>query len=1318
MRPEELDRRAHQEWLGYLQPSGLVVSATALVAAQAFPQKNIIPEQQKLLELVGENDPASLDDFPRFTREFLGWEAGDLAGGPSGPELPEILERALPEYGETLRPSYAVPDPENPDSWLLLVRIEPRILDLDKAAEGEAERRWNASPQLRFERLLRENAIPIGILSNAREIRLVYAPRGESTGFLTFPVSAMCEVAGRPIVSAIQMLLSADRVFPGPVETARRLPAILRLSRKYQNEVSTRLAGQVQAALYELLGGFQAANAATKGDLLRDVLKEAPQEVYGGLLGTLLRLVFILYAEDRGLLSSDPVYQEHYSVGRLFERLRDDQGRYADTMDSRYGAWAQLLTLFRLIHDGATHGGLRLPPRHGRLFNPDTWDFLEGRPWEDVLDRGKRLDPPRVPDGVVYRVLENLLMLDGERISYRALDVEQIGSVYEAMMGFELQIATRPSVAVRPDHVVVDLTRLLEAKPADRLKRLDEEAGCKLSGKAADGVKAADSVEALIAALHKRISPFTPQPIAKGGLLLQPTDERRRSGSHYTPRSLTEPIVRTTLEPILKGLGENPRPEQILALKVCDPAMGSGAFLVEACRFLGDALVASWQAHAALPRIPLDEDPVLHARRLVAARCLYGVDKNRFAVDLAKLSLWLATLAKDHAFTFLDHALCHGDSLVGLTREQVASFHWQPEKQIPLIRDSLKGTLELATDKRAALHALGDEGDAGPKARLHHEATRALRDIRLCGDLVIAAFFGKEKDKDREVLRTLYADQLLAVLEGRAGAEKLAEIVAPLYDGSKPVPPFHWEIEFPEVFSRDTPGFDAFVGNPPFLGGTRVSTVLGMSYFSYLTTSFPPASHLCDLVAYFFRQAFFLLRHRGAFGLVATNTVAQGDTRNGGLTPICLAGGTVYSARRRVRWPGKAAVVVSQVHVIKGQYEYPRILDGRSVQRISAYLFHEGGDQNPVRLRGRNALFSAGSKIYGQGFLFDDADPEASPISEMRSLLESEPRYATRILPYIGGEEVNGSPTQTPHRYVIFLSDLKFETDLDAWPALAAIVRSKVKPERDRLGSNPNNIPLKKRWWAYQAHRPELYNAIRGLDRVLANCQVGPHLAFAFQPSARVFAHTLNVFALPSTSAFAVLQARPHEGWARFFSSSMKDDMRYTPSDCFETFPFPEDWQTNARIEEAGRAYYDFRAALMVRNDEGLTKTYNRFHDPEERNLDILKLRDLHNAMDRVVLGAYLWTDLQPKCEFLLDYEDHDSEGDDDAKPRKRRKPWRYRWPDDVRDEVLARLLALNAVRAKEEALAGVAASGTGAAATTQATKKAKGGKSTGSLLD
>jgi hypothetical protein len=175
---------------------------------------------------------------------------------------------------------------------------------------------------------------------------------------------------------------------------------------------------------------------------------------------------------------------------------------------------------------------------------------------------------------------------------------------------------------------------------------------------------------------------------------------------------------------------------------------------------------------------------------------------------------------------------------------------------------------------------------------------------------------------------------------------------------------------------------------------------------------------------------------------------------------------------------------------------------------------------------------------------------------------------------------------------------------------------------------------------------------------------------------------------LDRDAAFGILQSRSHEIWTRFFASSLEDRLRYTPSDCFETFPFPEDWESDTRLEEIGREYYDYRAELMVRNDEGLTTTYNRFHDPGETSPGILRLRELHAAMDRAVLDAYGWTKVPTDCEFIPDFTEEDDDGNEIP------KNIRYRWPDEVRDDVLARLLALNAERYQAEVNAGLHAKG------------------------
>ena len=943
----------HKEWLGQIQPVGLVVSPYVLARYDvAIDRRLSVERQARLKELIADEETGRVDDFLALTRNLLGWPEGLLVGAPGGPALPDSLTIALPEHEDHLSPTFAIPEPDAVDAWLALISIVAAGTDLDKAPPPDHKHDgWRASPHARLERLLRETRVPVGLLFNGMSLRLVYAPHGESSGHLTFQFAHLAETLGRPMVGALIALLDVGRVTDLQDEP-HRLPALLRRSRESQNEVSTKLAGQVMEALWDLVRGFQRANDDAKGELLAEALR-AEHEVYGGLLSTLMRLVFVLYAEDRGLMPKGDVYQKHYAVSGLFNRLREDQARYPDTMDARYGAWAQLLALFRLIHDGGGHGDLHFPARHGRLFDPDAYPFLEGRPFGSHRSMGELVNPPRVSDGVVFRVLQNLLMLDGERLSYRALDVEQIGSVYEAMMGFALQQAGAPSIAVSPKHVVVNLRDLLEQKPKDRAAWLQREAELKLTGDAL--AKATTEAEAL-AAMGKRVSRYTPHPLPPGAMFLQPTEERRRSGSHYTPRSLTAPIVSTTFRPIFERLGDQATPEQILDLKVCDPAMGSGAFLVEACRLLAERLVKAWETHKQTPKVPDDEDVITYARRLVAERCLYGVDKNIFAVDLAKLSLWLTTLAREHPFTFLDHALRHGDSLVGLSREQIACFNWETTKQMPLLRTLIDERVAEAQALRERIQSLATSDDVPEKARLLRDANDALHDVRQIGDLVVSAFFERDKPKDRQTLRAAYAGQVERWLMERDSGT----VAVP--DFSPAVVTFHWEIEFPEVFTRSNGGFDAFVGNPPFAGKNTISESQGAGYLQWLLQLHEESHGNADLVAHFYRRAFNLLRNGGAFGLIATNTIAQGDTRSTGLRWIRLHDGTIFAARKRIKWPGEAAVVVSVVHVNKGPLAGPFDLDGRSVDRITAFLFHTGSDEDPRPLAGeRGQELSIGS---------------------------------------------------------------------------------------------------------------------------------------------------------------------------------------------------------------------------------------------------------------------------------------------------------------------------------------------------------------------
>ena len=736
------------EWIGNVQPIGLVLAATVLARHGLNPAEQTRADSEAVRALLsGDDDGPALVDPWAFFSQVLGWRSAQVAGAHGGSALPAELSVRVEESSTELIPHWAVTDPEK--GWQILVRVEgPGV---EPEARGALEG-WEATPHQQMERLLRETGVPTGLLLTDGELRLIQAPRGETSGWLKFPLRSLGEVGGRPMLGGLKLILSSFRLHNDAPD--RRLPALLQASRDAQAEVSTRLAGQVLGALHELLRGLHSADRAR----IEALAASRPEHLYEGLLTVLLRLVFLLYAEDRDLIPSRTdgearaIYDQGYGVRSLYARLLDDAVLYPDTMDERRGAWSRLLALFRLVHSGDPTGWIR--GRGGKLFHPEAFPFLQGQ--------DTPTDPPApatVSDGSILRILNLLLSLDGERLSYRTLDVEQIGSVYEAVMGFTIETRPGPALAIRAGKndrtpVFIDVAALAAKKGAERAKFLKEEADRHaLNDKMAKALTAATNVPGVIAALlpivDERGSPGG-HVAPPGTPLLQPTDERRRTGSHYTPRSLTEPIVKHALEPAFARLGSDARPEEVLDLKVCDPAMGSGAFLVEACRALGERLVQAWTRWPETrPTIPADEDEHLHARRLVAQRCLYGVDKNPRAVDLARLSLWLATLARDHEFTFLDHALKCGDSLVGLTTEQIAATHWDTSKPPTFVGKLVSDHLKEAEEGRARIRGHDDQATEAELRPLLKAVDAKLEVARLIGDGVVASFFHAVKPKDR-----------------------------------------------------------------------------------------------------------------------------------------------------------------------------------------------------------------------------------------------------------------------------------------------------------------------------------------------------------------------------------------------------------------------------------------------------------------------------------------------------------------------------------------------------------------------------------------
>ena len=1303
------------DWLGYLQPNGLVVVPAVLTRLGLWPEPQGPADTAKVAAALA--GLATGDVFALF-RDVLGWTPDRVAGAPGGPPLPDTLVRSLRDGETLLAPSWAV-QAAGGGGHQLLVRIEAPDLVLDRRGTLDG---WEATAHQRFERLLRETGITAGVLIGAGEtgrgddpiepvLRLLVAPRGEMAGWLSWPLAKLATVAGRGMLAGLKLLLDSHALFTGA--PSHRLTTLLAESRAAQAAVSTRLAGQVLASLHELLRGLDAAAP----DRMRALAAADPHHVYEGLLTVLLRLIFIAYAEDRQLMPSDGgggaamLYEQGYALGGLHARLADDRALHPDTMDERRGAWGRLLALFRLVERGAD--GF-MQARGGTLFSEAAFPFLLGRTAPD--------DPAvvlPVGDGCIARVLDGLLTLDGERVAYHALSVEQIGSVYETVMGFTVERADAPMLPIRAGKgnrvpVWVDLAALAATPAADRARWLKDRTGrgqfpAAVGRALRQAATPADLEAALAQIVDLRAAPRG-AAVAEGTPILQPTDERRRTGSHYTPRSLTEPIVRHALAPAFARIGADAVPADVLDLKVCDPAAGSGAFLVEACRQLGTRLVAAWERWPAQrPTIPADEDDLLHAKRLVAQHCLRGVDRNPLALDLAKLSLWLETLASRHEFTFLDHVLRAGDSLVGLPNPKIMAVTWgKTSGQHGIVEAFVREGLKAAADLDRLMRAEAEIAPYSIQAGRHREATNAKYRAHLVADGILESFFAGRTVREREA--GLARAQELIMAPGPDGWARLEALRTRLRGSPIGITSFHWELEYNDVFARPNPGFDAIVGNPPFAGKNMIASGHALAYPDWLKILHPGAHGNADLSAHFFRRAYGLLRAGGAMGLIATNTIRQGDTRETGLARIVEAGGIIYRAVSRQRWDGEAAVVVAQVFVMKPGGSTPApppVLDDRPVRRISAYLVEGDLDGSPMTLRENAGKSFIGSFLLGMGFTFDDvnaAKGKATPLTEMTRLIESDPRNGRIIKPFLGGEELNNSPTHSHHRYTIdffdrplgrttnetrwsSLSDedrrrqkqygvVAFDYPSEVaedWPELLDIVRTKVKPERDPQTRDA----LRLRWWKFAEKRPGLYGAIAGLPLVLAiNCGATPHLAIAVVGSSSIFSHTAAVFAFSTYAAFATLQSRVHEVWARAFASTLEDRLRYTPSDCFETFPLPPGHADAPALEAAGAAYHDHRAALMIARDQGMTRTYNRFHARADDAADIAELRRRHRAIDDAVLRAYGWDDLADQAApvFLdeANEDDHQYQG-------------RLFWPAAYRDRLLARLLRLNGERAMAE---------------------------------
>jgi hypothetical protein len=1394
--------RHHNEWLSLVDVSGPFLSLPVLLRVFPHGLDGHDPDTFRAFRRAYDewrNNQEGLRPDPAVHHLWVRFVLCNILGFPrdllhNGPSISAWINASLPQYGETLRPDLVIQRSGQPPR--ILIHVFPLTQGLNKPLAGQ---RWVASPETRMAELLRGSGVALGLVTNGERWSLVHAINGQTATFASWDAALWLE---EPVtLRAFRSLLSVDRTF-GVAEN-ETLNALFAQSVDYQQEVTEQLGEQVLRAIEVLVRTFDRVDRDLHRALLTAI---APEIIYEAAVTVMMRLVVLFYAEERELIPGghQPFYESYYAASTLRAQLRasaDELGE--EVLERRYDAWSRLLATCRAIFGGVQHEDMKLPAYGGRLFDPNRYAFLEGRAsgtnWRDVSAQ-----PLPVDNRTVLHLLEALQMLkqripgagvaEARRLSFKTLDIEQIGHVYEGLLDHTVRRAEEPVlsfVGAGRQHAELPLSALeasrastaqqksatlsqlkldfeLDVLPADSPATITllEEA----TGRSASAIKSVlqaqpdrrELEQLLIAceynqALFERTRPFIRLLrrdsfdriviILPGSNYVTRSSQRRSGGQYYTPRSITEPVVRHALEPLVyEGVARGKSCDQwqlipaedILALTICDIAVGSGAFLVQACRYLADRLCEACAAREArssaeeglntlFAATDLEERRAL-ARRLIADRCLYGVDKDPLAVEMAKLSLWLITLRHDRPFTFLDHAIRCGDSLLGMPRIErfVRPFRNEPHYQRHLFQLASDVSLKAALESRYKLRKVVavDIRGAEQKQQLEQQATDALRIVRLGADLLTAVHFIKEKKRWKKQLDAWLPGYISLLSPGNSANSRAREYspaeTTQHYEDLRVEAlalleyrqPFHWPFEFPEVFFKNPEsfahylnavasgkgwsreelkqyGFSAIIGNPPFQGGQKITGALGLAYRDYLVEELAEGKRgSADLCAYFFLRAGELVRTEGIIGLVATNTIAQGDTREVGLEKLVERGFSIHRAISSQPWPGESSLEVAQIWLRDASWNGECMLDEKPVGVITPFLSPSGAfSGTPYRLKNNEAKSFIGSYVLGMGFVLS---PE-----EATALIERDPRNREVLFPYLNGEDLNSRPDQSPTRWVI---------NFHNWPLERAatyaepfhIVLEKVKPEREKITFSKN---ARQKWWQFERRRPELYRAIQGNQQVLIRARIANQHAPAFVPAGWVYNEKAVIFA---KSSFLLLQSIIHEVWARAYSSTLKSDLQYTPSDCFETFPFPASLVGSTSmqrspdprspipdpLEAIGETYHEHRRQVMLGRHEGLTKTYNRFHNQAEHSQDIVELRRLHVEMDQAVAVAYGWDELD------LGHSFHET-----------KQGLRYTISESARRTILDRLLALNHQRYADEVALGLHDDGA---------KRAKGGKGRG----
>ncbi|RPA66882.1 restriction endonuclease [Cyclobacteriaceae bacterium YHN15] len=1127
------------------------------------------------------------------------------------------------------------------------------------------------------------------LVTNGKHLRLLRdATRLVRLTYLEFDLEKMMEEELFADFAVLYRILHSSRM---PKDKGEGETSIMEYyhqeSLAYGTRIREKLSEAVESSIKRLGNGFL---KHPDNHELRAMVQSGEltgKQYYLYLLRLIYRFLFLLVTEDRGLVYPEnrdanltklrKIYYDFYSM----DRVRRLALRRIFVEGNKHDLWENIKITFRLFEAAKYGEKLGIKPLGSGIFHPSALGALS----ESLLKNEDLLF-------VIHRLC---YFMDEERkqlvkVNFGDLDVEEFGSVYQGLLEFEpvfSELETSPSFGF-------------------------------VAG-----------------------------------------TERSSSGSHYTPEELVRPLIQHSLEYIIQGCLEKPeeriklivpnapkptlQEQALLAIKVCDISCGSGHILLSAARRIGTELA----------KVRTGEDQptptaMRQAVRDVIRECIYGVDKNPLAVELCKVALWLEAHNPGEPLNFLDHKIKCGDAIVGLAHKEELergiadeAFKALPgdDKTIAIgfrkrnseerkQKDQL--TMDYSTDVNEAFSKAIEQfqlfknlpertpEEIEAKQIKFMELNKGTNYARLksLADMQVAQFFIPKTADQKSytctdaTYRKYLREKTIPIGMPPAKAEALAQ--------EKGF--FHYFLEFPEVFQEG--GFDCILGNPPFLGGQKISGNFGFEYLEFLKFYFDINSSP-DLVTFFFRRIFEILKGEGFQSLITTNSISQGKTREAGLQKILDLGGVINFSIKSCPWPGLAAVSISMVSIHKGKWEKHFILNNKRVNYISSFLDEDSKNFSPLVLFSNRDKSFQGSILVGKGFILDQ--------EEANRMIANSSNSKDVIFSFLNGEDINDEINQKATRFSInFFNFSKEEArkyslpfnhlEANVKPQREEIVLSKKK-EGKQLGVH--DLRASQEWWLYLWPRPELYSAIRDLNNVFVIPRVSKFLNVAIVDAKCVFSDAVVVVASEELTDFVYLISVFHENWTRQNASSLDTRLRYTPTNCFETFPFPKklDDELFIRLTELGERFQNFRSQLLNFSQMGLTRIYNYFHKAEisdkitleidfksdkkeieklfgisfwnlfnhfqntetsyswkEAIFGILGLRELHKQIDEAVLEAYGWTDIQLRHDFYeMDYL-----------PENDRV--RYTIHPDARKEILKRLLELNHQYFEEEANQGL----------------------------